>query len=295
MKATYEPALRIQGVPLPALDEDAATFAVAAAQALLAAAHVSPGRLHRLVVASRTGTGLGPLVALALGAAPNRVEEVVGELPPAQEPERGAVLRIQTDAPRSLDEAHAQPPGATAELLGGPDGPDLRVAPRPWELPVEAAEKLTRWERDAPPRTSMGAYIPKGTWLRTAAARYRLEGSACEQGHVAFPPRPTCERCGRASKPHPLPRPGQLETFTVIAKGAAPSEFEPLQDLVGEYAVGVATFGGPRVPALFTETPLEALEIGMAVDPVFRRLYAQDGEWRYGTKFRAASARLHHA
>jgi hypothetical protein len=28
------------------------------------------------------------------------------------------------------------------------------------------------------------------------------------------------------------------------------------------------------------------LAIGQAVDVAFRRLYAQDGEWRYGFKFR---------
>jgi hypothetical protein len=84
-----------------------------------------------------------------------------------------------------------------------------------------------------------------------------------------------------------LAGPGKIQSYTVVAKGGAPSEFEPLQDLDGDYAVVVVEFGqGVRVVGMVCESPLDGLRIGAAVQPAFRRLYAQDGEWRYGTKFR---------
>jgi uncharacterized OB-fold protein len=83
-----------------------------------------------------------------------------------------------------------------------------------------------------------------------------------------------------------LPSRGTLETFTIIAEGGGPSEFDALQETHGEYAVGIASFGPVRVPGMICDTPTERLRLDLPVEPVFRRLFAQEGTWRYGSKLR---------
>lgn len=312
MLVTYRPPARIPAawlapeatpevgapatVPIPFLDEDEATLAAAALEPLLSAAQLAPAQLRRVTLSSRTGSGFGPLLAAVLGIPPERVEEAVALLygaPSFPNPGEGPVLHVHVDAPRPGRVPPGGPgPGAFATArLTGPGiagGPTREVPVEPWTPDRELVERLARLEQLAPQRVPMGAYVPAATWQRGLAARYRLEGSLCAGGHRRFPPRERCDACGAAAARVPLPRPGTLETFTIVAKGAGPSEFEPLQEAAGEYAVGVASFGGARVPGLFARTPLDALRIGQEVDVVFRRLYAQEGAWRYGLKFRPA-------
>lgn len=304
MQVTYRPAARVppewldpsvagqDPVAIPFLDEDEATLAVAAVEALLARAHVAPAQVRRVVVSSRTRSGFGPALADALGIHRERVEEGAALLygqtqHPA--PGEGPVLHVQSDAPRAGG-GDARGAHATARLAGPgiAAGPGVELPSATWSPDRATYDRLVEAERAWPARVPMGAHIPKATWDRSLTARYRLAASLCEEGHLEYPARAHCSHCARPTATKPLPRPGTLETYTVIAKGAAPSEFEPLQDVLGEYAVGVADFGGARVAGLFTEAPLDALRIGTPIDPVFRRLYATEGEWRYGTKFRLA-------
>lgn len=277
-------------IPVPGFDEDEATMAVAAARGLLDEMQLDSAAIKRLVVGSRTTRGLGPLVASVLDVDPTAVTEVLQGNDALASPVEEGVLVVQSDAPRPGRTIPQGPtPGAQALAqwgVGIPEARQIDVSPPPVPLTTEVMDRLARWERDAPLRVPMGAHIPQATWDRHAGQRYRLEGAACAQGHVVFPPRDTCPRCRALATKKALSRAGVLESFTVVAKGAAPSEFEPLQDIVGEYAVGVASFDGARVAAQTCDTPLDSLRIGAPVNPVFRRLYGVEGVWRYGVKLR---------
>jgi uncharacterized OB-fold protein len=304
MQATYRPGARLPAawldpgagpheVPVAWIDEDEATMAVAAAEALLARAGLAAHQLRRIVVSSRTRTSFGATLATALRVPMERVEEAVSVLYGATQhpaPGEGPVLFIQSDAVgpgRVPQDGVGSGAAAVARLTGAGLGADAFEVPvAPFRPDQDAVAKAAQWEHEAPRRTTMGAHVPKGTWDRSAGARYRLEAGACPNGHVEFPPRPTCGACGTTSEPVPLPREGTVETFTIVAKGAGPSEFDPLQAVQGEYGVVVARFGPARVPGLVADADLTRLRVGLDVAPVFRRLYGQDGEWRYGLKFR---------
>jgi|GEM_PF-376204 len=307
MQATYLPPARVPAqwfeptgtsapVPVPFLDEDEATMAVAAATSVLHRGRLAATQVRRIAVSSRTGTGLAPTIAAALGVAPERVEESAAILfgqTHVGTPGEGPVLLIQTEAPRPgrvPSEGVGKGAFAVAKLSGpgiAADG-DVRLGADPFSLERDVVDKLAQWERDATRRVTMGAYIPAATWQRSLGARYRLEGATCPQGHVSYPPRTLCPACGSPSTSVPLPRPGTVETYTVVAKGAGPSEYDPWQSVAGEYAVVVARFGAARVPGVWTDAPTSSLRIGARVEPVFRRLFGQDGEWRYGLKLRPA-------
>jgi len=145
----------------------------------------------------------------------------------------------------------------------------------------------------SPPGTeySQGAYVSPVTYRAEAKARYRLVGERCTAcGRLHFPPREACLGCGAAAwEDAPLRRTGTVYAFTVIGKGAAPSEFLEQQEATGEYATAVVALDdGPRVAAMLTDVEPKAVAIGMPVRMVFRRLYTQEGATRYGFKFAPA-------
>lgn len=288
-------------VRVPFLDEDEATLAVEAAGALLQAAKFEASTLARIRVASATRTGWATTLARALGAHNIEPEELSTEEWPRERARASAseaVLWVESQCPRprsSAMEELALPAQAGAELTGpaAPKGPDLRVdADRPtFSLSRETYEALAREEARAPGAVPMGAYVPLATWNATRDARYRLMASSCPQCHAAqHPPLDPCPACGGPTHVAPLPRRGHLYSFTRIAKGGGPSEFDPLLEVAGHYDVAVVEFeAGVRVPGMVAEAADVPLKIGQPMEAVFRRLYAQEGAWRYGTKFRPAS------
>ena len=144
-----------------------------------------------------------------------------------------------------------------------------------------------------PPGTefSQGAYVSLPAYLGEKKARYRLVGERCtECGRVHFPPREACLACGAQSWVDvPLNRTGTVYAYTIIGKGAAPSEFLEQQVAVGEYATAIVELSeGPRVAAMMTDVDPKQVRIGMPVRAVFRRIYAQEGVTRYGFKFTPA-------
>ena len=96
-----------------------------------------------------------------------------------------------------------------------------------------------------------------------------------------------CLKCGsKEFEDYPLKGIGTLFTFTVIAKGAAPTEFDDQQAMTGDLLVGiVALEEGPKVAAQLTDLKADDLYIGMPLKMVFRRLYEQEGVIRYSFKF----------
>lgn len=279
-----EAAARVCG-----LDEDEATLGVAAARGLLSRSGLGPSEVRRLEASSRTSTGWGATAALALGLARAEVAEIPPTAQPA--PPGPGVLRVTAEAPRAGAEALESgriAALATAQWAEPGESFDASL-PRVRILDRPAYDRLARWEPRALSQVPMGANIPLSTWNQSAEARYRLLASQCplcKRGN--HPPLDPCPTCGGRTEARELLAPGELYTFTHIAKGGGPSEFDPLQETEGSYAVAVVAWdGGIRVAGLVTETEPESLRIGARMEPVFRRLYAQEGAWRYGTKFRA--------
>lgn len=313
IRATYRPvwgltarelprAARARAGPevfrIPGFDEDEATMAVAAAQALLEATRTDPTKLTE-VQAGGNVEGWGPVLSEALGIPPAWIRKAnlvelrrALEVAAPETPGQGLILYLQTVLGRPGTpelETEGRESSAVARLVGPgiPTTTDLDLSPNVVHLDPATYQKLAEWERWAPQQVSRAAHVPAGTWDRSRAARYRLLAGACPQGHRHFPASGLCPECGKKQSLKPLARRGSLESYTIIAKGTGPTEFDPLQEIHGEYGVGVAEFDGTRVPGMICDTALDQLRVGLPVEPVFRRLYAQDGAWRYGTKLRA--------
>jgi uncharacterized OB-fold protein len=156
--------------------------------------------------------------------------------------------------------------------------------------PITYEQYVATRPHRAPPGTeySQGAYVSLPAYLAEKKARYRLVGERCTAcGRLHFPPREACLACGaRSWEDVPLKRTGTVYSYTIIGKGAAPSEFLEQQLAVGEYATAVVALDdGPRVAAMLTDVEPAGVNIGMPVRMVFRRLYTQEGVTRYGFKF----------
>lgn len=256
------------------LDEDAATLAVEAAHRLLAQARIDGSAIGPVRLEGAPADLVGT-VELALGIRPNGT---------------GPELRIAVHAPRagSKDGGPGRPAFATATLgdpMAGQALPDFPPSARVVGTP-DQFQRLAKAEQDALRAVPMAAYVPRGTWDATLAARYRLLASVCDTckaGH--HPPLAVCPVCHNATRTVSLWKPGRLYTWTSVASG--PSEFDPWQQVWGEYVVAIVEHEhGIRLAGILLDAPASTLREGQLVEPVLRRLYAQDGAWRYGVKFR---------
>jgi uncharacterized OB-fold protein len=134
----------------------------------------------------------------------------------------------------------------------------------------------------------MSSYISLPTFAANHGARLHLTGGVCRAcSTIAYPPRNHCLICNAtAFDPVSLSGEGEIYSFTVIASGGAPAEFDQQQTLTGAIAVAVVELvEGPRVIGqVVTDAPFD-LEIGRKVRGEVRRLYDQEGVVRYGLKF----------
>lgn len=140
----------------------------------------------------------------------------------------------------------------------------------------------------------MTAYVTLPAYVATIDQRYRLIGKKCSQcGLIIFPPRLICPKCGSSEiGDYPLSGKGKIYTYTVIARGGSPTEFDDQQNMSGAYAVAIVRLEeGPSVVTQLTDCvpDPEKFEIGMDVEVVVRRLYEQEGITRYCYKFRPAA------
>ena len=134
----------------------------------------------------------------------------------------------------------------------------------------------------------MSSYISLPSYLHTVEQRYRLIGKKCEKcGTLFFPPRLVCTKCGHQKMEKvKLSGNGTILTYTIIAKGGSPTEFDDLQNTTGDYAVALMELEeGPHVIAQMTYCNPKSLKIGQKVKAVFRILYEQEGVVRYSYKF----------
>lgn len=120
---------------------------------------------------------------------------------------------------------------------------------------------------------------------RLRQQRYRLEGTECPAcGHLAFPPRDICIKCGDDSpQPRRLIGRGRIYSFTVLHQG--PDSF----DGSVPYAVGLIDLEeGPRITAMLTDVSPDDIAIGMQVQMVVRVTNTEGdrGPINYSYKFR---------
>lgn len=134
----------------------------------------------------------------------------------------------------------------------------------------------------------MTSYISLPMYSANIDERLRIIAGKCSTcGTLAYPQRPVCIKCGGDHfEDTPLSGEGSLYTFSVVAGGGAPSEFDDEQTMTGDVLCGVVELKeGPRVMVRLAEVEPDQLEIGMKVKAVVRRLYDQEGILRYGAKF----------
>lgn len=119
---------------------------------------------------------------------------------------------------------------------------------------------------------------------RLKKQRYRLVGEK-HNDHFIFPPRDVCPQDGeRASEPYTFSGKGEVYSFTTIYE--APTGY----DSSTPYTVALVKLDeGPMITAQLTDVDNNAVEIGMPVEMVTRKLRS-DGDERgmivYGYKFR---------
>lgn len=134
----------------------------------------------------------------------------------------------------------------------------------------------------------MTAYISLPMYSASIDDRMRLLAGKCAScGTLNYPPRQVCTACSdtKFSSQRMSDR-GQIYTFTVIARGGAPAEFDQQQTLTGEIIVGIVELDeGPRVVSQIVDAKEGEIAIGTRVCGVVRRLYDQEGIIRYGLKF----------
>lgn len=134
----------------------------------------------------------------------------------------------------------------------------------------------------------MSSYISLPMFGANIGERLRLEAARCQGcSELIYPQRPQCPNCnGTDFQIERLSGEGTLYTYTVIARGGAPAEFDDQQTMTGSIVVGVVELReGPRLMAQIADADLETLTVGTPLRATIRRLYDQEGVVRYGTKF----------
>jgi len=152
-------------------------------------------------------------------------------------------------------------------------GPSVCLAARDEEPDVEAAAKAAYVL--APARA-------EADWQRHRAARDAPDTEAdFPLGAYVLP-----SRHGEVTAQRMRLPPGRIVSWTTIGAGAAPTEFQRLQDAIGPYHVVLVETGGARTVGLWTEPT--APTSGAMARPVLRRLLRTQGAWRHGVKFAPA-------
>lgn len=125
---------------------------------------------------------------------------------------------------------------------------------------------------------------------RIKKQRYALVGEVCPHCEAKiFPPRDVCPECGGEAKTQfAFSGRGEIFSFTTLADG--PSGYEA----TAPYTVALVKLAeGPVVTAQLTDLGSQAVEIGMPVEMVTRKIRS-DGDERgmlvYGYKFRPVMA-----
>jgi hypothetical protein len=120
---------------------------------------------------------------------------------------------------------------------------------------------------------------------RLRKQRYALEGERCDHcREYIFPPRDVCPHCGKETRtPEPLSGKGEVYSFTVVHD--PPTGYEAQ----APYTIALVRLQeGPLITAQLTDVDSAAVQIGMPVEMVTRKLRTdgEEGVIHYGYKFR---------
>jgi len=125
---------------------------------------------------------------------------------------------------------------------------------------------------------------------RLKKQRYALQGEICPHCEAKiFPPRDICPQCGDEAKtPYAFSGRGEIYSYTKLHN--APVGYQELTP----YTVALVKLEeGPMVTAQLTDLGEDAVEIGMPVEMVTRKLRSDGDSARgllvYGYKFRPAT------
>ena len=202
------------------------------------------------------------------------------------------VSRRLPEEPRPLDAVAALP----RTLGAGTRAPEWIGDWHEAELPARALAAEPKALPDRLSSVSEGAYVPRARYLEHLPSRWRFTAERCGACQsLTFPTRGRCRACGRTEGllTQDLPRDGAVVVATtVIGRGGQPTEFDPWVETLGSYGVVLAELApGARVPLQVSDAVPGEIRIGDRVDTRLRRLYAMEGEWRYGRKAVPARAR----
>ncbi|MGP8078681.1 MAG: OB-fold domain-containing protein [Thermoplasmata archaeon] len=139
------------------------------------------------------------------------------------------------------------------------------------------------------PAVSEGAYLPRPRYVEGLPSRWRFAAERCGTcGRIGFPVRRRCRGCGRADSLELLHLPrdgGKVVALTWIGRGGQPTEFDPQVEATGPYGVVLVELAeGIRATLQLTDCDPGEVRIGDPVGSRLRRIYALEGEWRYGRK-----------
>jgi hypothetical protein len=153
-------------------------------------------------------------------------------------------------------------------------GPSVCLHARGEQPDVEAAAKAAY---------ALAPTRPEAEWQRHRLARDAPDTEAdFPLGAYVLPARHeavTAERMRLRLGPE-----ARVASWTTIGAGAAPTEFQRLQEAVGAYHVALVDLpGGARTVGLWAGA--EAPRTGQEARPVLRRLLRTQGAWRHGVKF----------
>ncbi|MFE7869537.1 zinc ribbon domain-containing protein [Micromonospora humida] len=203
----------------------------------------------------------------------------------------------------ALDEAE---PGQTILLLSATEGADAFVLRVGDGVRAARGGPTVRAQLAAPQRLGYGRYLRWRGLLdvqgparpaspapaappmhRRAGWKYRLEGSRCDAcGRVTTPPGRVCASCGTAgSGSAPVSLRDRTARVVSVTRDHLTTMPEP------EVAIVVADVdGGGRLSAYATDVAPADVAVGMAMTPVFRRLWTTDSIHNYFWKLRPAPA-----
>jgi len=130
---------------------------------------------------------------------------------------------------------------------------------------------------------SQGAYISDQSYNLSISGRMNLQGQKVDDNYV-WPAR-EYPNYGSDIVDSNLSKSGTILSWTSLAPGGAPSEFSIRAPILGGIStVFVKLKDGPNGVFLMADDDSSSLEIGLTVDLVVRKIYAQEGSVRYGLK-----------
>lgn len=161
----------------------------------------------------------------------------------------------------------------------------------PQDLETQNIEKAdydmiqNAWKNELNPlNISQGAYVSAQQYEESITHRLKL--SAQSEEETLWPPRQLDNNGAIIGEPNSNLTPaGEVISWTKLSAAGAPSEFSIRSPILGGLTTVLIEFSeGPKGVFLLADDESKVPEIGHLVDLVVRRVYAQEGIMRYGTK-----------